>query len=282
MQTADDVEVVDPVDPELDPENPTDPVDPALEVDPVDPEDGEIEITLGDAAAPAAEEDDASAPEWVRNLRKENRELKRQLKDKEQSTPAAEPDAPTVGQRPTLADHDYDEDAYAAALDKWYADKKAVDDHKTAQQRKADEAKTEQQKVHTAYQTAASKLRVPDFKAAEETVIESLSETQQGIILHGADDPAKLVYVLGKYPDKLKQLALIANPTKFAFAVAKLERDVKVTPRNKPAPESTVTRGSGSRVTSDAKLEQLRKRAAETGNATELIAYQRQLRAAKK
>ena len=276
MQTAESVEVVDPVDPEIQ----TAPEDPALKVDPDNPEEyGEVEITLGDAVAPTAEEDDASAPEWVRNLRKENRELKRWRAEQEKKqSSTAEPEAPKVGQRPTLEDHDFDEEAYNAALDKWYADKKAADDHKAAQQRKADEAKEAQQKVQDAYKSAAQKLRVPDFKAAEDTVVESLSEVQQGIILHGSDDPAKLVYVLGKYPEKLKQLASIANPTKFAFAVAKLERDVKVTPRNKPAPESTVTGGSGSRVTGDAKLEELRKKAQSGGDVSELLAYQRKLR----
>lgn len=289
MQTADNAGVVvDPVDP-VDPDLIVDPVDPDdTQVDPVDPvdpaeDDGEIEITLGNVAAPATEEDDASAPEWVRNLRKENRELSRKLKDLEKSTPAAEPQKPTVGPRPTLADHDYDEDAYNAALDKWIDAKRAADDHEAAQQRKADEAKQEQQRVLDGYRNASAKLRVPDFKAAEETVAASLSEAQQGIILNGADDPAKLVYVLGKYPEELKKLASIANPVKFAFAVAKLEREVKVTTRTaKPSPETTMVTGSASKTGSDAKLEQLRKRAAETGNADELIAYQRKLRAQQK
>ena len=244
------------------------------------PEDeGEIEITLGEAAAPAAEEDDASAPEWVRNLRKENRELKRALKDREHPGTPAEPDAPVLGPRPTLADHDYDEDAHAVALDKWYADKKAVDDHKAGQQRKVDEAKAEQQKVLNTYQDAAKKLRVPDFKAAEETVVGALSEAQQGIILNGADDPAKLVYVLGKYPEKLKQLASIANPVKFAFAVSKLEREVKVTPRTKPNPESTIPTGSAARGGGNATLDRLRAEAEKTGDYSKVTAYKRQQRA---
>lgn len=271
-------EVVDPVDP-VDPVEVVDPADP-----PADPEDGEIEITLGTAAAPAAEEDDSEAPEWARNLRKVNREQARLIKELERkAVPAAADSAvPKLGPRPTMADHDYDEEAYGAALDKWYADKKSVDDHEAEQRRKVEDTQREVDRLNDSYRDASTKLRVPDFKAAEDAVKDGLTDAQRGIILHGADDPAKLVYVLGKYPEELKKLASIANPVKFAFAVAKLERDVKVTPRkDKPAPESVVGGGSASKAGSNAQLERLRAEAEKTGDYSKVVAFKAAQRAKK-
>src|SRR5207253_434524 len=100
--------------------------------------------------------------------------------------------------------------------------------------RKQQEA--QQQRVAT-YQSRAAELKVKDFKDAEEEVVGALSEAQQAI-LFGADDTAALVYALGKHPEKLKELASIKDPAKFAFAAAKLETQMKVTTRKpKVAPE---------------------------------------------
>jgi hypothetical protein len=249
----------------------------------IEEEDGEIEITLGDAAPPAAEEEDQEAPKWVKEVRTRNRELERELRElKKQAAqqPAQAPAVPKLGEKPSLASHEYDEEAYQAALDKWYSDKQAVDDHAKAQQRKQEEAQQSQQQVMTNYTEASKKLRVPDFKDVEELVSDALSAEQQGLILNGADDPAKLVYALGKSPDKLKELASIANPVKFAFAVAKLERDVKVTKRDKPAPETGLSRsGSASRTGNvDKTMERLEAEAEKTGDRTKIIAYRAELR----
>jgi hypothetical protein len=50
-------------------------------------------------------------------------------------------------------------------------------------------------------------------------------------MLQGADNPALVVYALGKNPKKAKELSEIKDPVKFAFAVAKLEKELKVTNR---------------------------------------------------
>lgn len=243
-------------------------------------DDGEVEITLGDAAAPAAEEE-GTAPEWVRQLRQENRDLKRQLKAKQQS-PEAEPEAPKVGPRPKLADYDFDEDKHEAALDEWLKAKKKADDHAAEQSNRQKEAEKEQQKLHASYADAAQKLRVPDFKDAEADVLEALSPTQQGILLAGLKgDAAKMIYALGKYPDELKKLASIANPVEFAFAAARLEQKVKVSTKSKPAPEggsiggSTAPRSGGGM---QGALDRAREKAAKTGDYTEVNRIRQQMR----
>lgn len=250
----------------------------------------ELVITLGDAPPPGADDgeqqDDTAAPTWVKELRKTNRELARKLKEAETKASAQqqqqqEPEAPTVGERPTLESSNYDEDDFNAALEKWFTDKQKVADYQQAQQRKVDEAKAGQQKVMDDYSQAAKKLKVPDFKASEDTVIEFLSADQQGLILNGADDPAKLVYVLGRHPDKLKAIASITNPVKFAFAVSKLEGEIKVSKRDKPAPESGRVTNSAGTVRNngtDKTLERLEREADASGDRSKVQQYQRSLK----
>jgi hypothetical protein len=129
-----------------------------------------------------------------------------------------------------------------------------------------------QSKLDT-YGKAKNSLKVPDYDEAEEAVQQSLDVTQQGIIVQGADNPALVVYALGKNPRKAQELSDIKDPVKFAFAVAKLEKELKVTKKAAPPPETTVkgtARVSGS---VDSTLDRLREKAAKTGDYTEVIRY---------
>jgi hypothetical protein len=133
------------------------------------------------------------------------------------------------------------------------------------------------------YGKAKAELRVKDFEDAEEVAQQVFSITQQGVLLQGADNPALVVYALGKNPAKAKELAEIKDPVKFAFAVAKLEKDLKVTNRRQaPAPERIVTGTGRSSGAVDSTLERLREDAARTGNMTKVIAYKAQKRSATK
>jgi len=113
-------------------------------------------------------------------------------------------------------------------------------------------------------------------------VQEVLSVTQQGILLQGSDNSALLVYALGKNPKRAKELSEIKDPVKFAFAVSKLESQLKVTKKTAPPPEKTPPSG-GARSTggSDEVLENLRAKAERTGDYTQILAYKRQLQSKK-
>lgn len=254
-------------------------------------EEGDVLITLGDAPPPGAadeEEEDESAPEWVKEVRKTNRELNRknremelELKQLKAPKVPVEPDAPTVGTKPTLESCEYDEEAFEKALTKWHDDKRLVDEYQTTQQRKQQERQEENDRVLKSYQEASQKLKVPDFKEAEQLVSITLSDVQKALILEGAASPATLVYALGRSPEKLKELAAITNPLKFTIAFAKLEEKVKVTKRTeKPGPESTIQRTGGqSRLGGvDKTLERLEAEAEKTGDRTKIVAYKRSLR----
>jgi hypothetical protein len=245
------------------------------------PEPDEVTVSIGDDAPPA-EDEERAAPEWVRDLRKQHRELQRKVREYEAREQQAAPAGPKpVGPKPKLEDHDYDTDRYETALESWYAQKAAADKAEREAQKQAEEAQKAWQAKLDGYGKAKADLKVRDYDEAEHTVMETLNVTQQGVVLQGAENPALVVYALGKNPKKAKELAALTDPVKFAFAVAKLEAQLKVTPRTKaPAPERVLPAGtapvSGG---SDSTLERLREEAARTGDMTKVVAYKRQLAA---
>lgn len=239
--------------------------------------DGEVVVSIGDEQLP----EEKPAPRWVKELRKSQRELQREnreLKSKLESSTRTETKPVQLGPKPTLDGCDYDSEKFEAELAAWF-DRKREADQLELNARAAQEAQEREwgEKLK-AYQSAKADLRVRDYDDAEEAVQQVLNMTQQGVLLEGADNPALLVYALGKNLSKAKELAAITSPVKFAFAVAKLEKELKVSSRSKqaPAPEKTVS-GTG-RISGsvDSHLERLREEAARTGNISKVMAYKRQ------
>jgi hypothetical protein len=201
-------------------------------------DDEEVIVSFGDEAAPASEE----APEWVRDLRKRNRELERELAEAKKAKPA---DIPEVGNKPTLESCEYDEERFEQEFNAWVDRKSKAEAAKSEAQKAEEEARTRYQAKVEAYGTQKQSLGVKDFDTAEAEVLGALNQAQQAILIHGAENKAQLVYALGKHPEKLRQLASIADPIEFAFAAARLEGQTKME-RRKPAtqPESKVS-GAG-------------------------------------
>jgi hypothetical protein len=253
-------------------------------VDEEEPEDTEeVVVSIGEEAPPP--EEHTPAPEWVKELRKTNRELQRQnreLQGKLQAAPT-EIKPVVIGNKPKLEDHDYDADKYELALTEWFDRKRQADDVNAKQEAEVMNQQKEWRAKLDGYGKAKAELRVKDFEDAEEVAQQVFSITQQGVLLQGADNPALVVYALGKNPAKAKELAEIKDPVKFAFAVAKLEKDLKVTNRRQaPAPERIVTGTGRSAGAVDSTLERLREDAARTGNMTKVIQYKAQKRSVSK
>ena len=83
----------------------------------------------------------------------------------------------------------------------------------------------------------------------------------------------------GKNKKKLEELSSIKDPVKFAFAVAKVEAQLKVTNKKRiPKPETTIKSSGGSASAVDSTLERLREEALKTGNMTKLHEYKRKQR----
>lgn len=241
-------------------------------------DDAEDVVVSIDGESPPQEEE-VRAPDWVRELRKSNREKERKIRELEAklTTTATENKPVALGAKPSLEECDYDSDLYESKLSDWY-DRKRDADQAEAQARKSQQAEADawSEKL-TSYNKAKASLKVRDYEESEAIVLDNLSETQQGIIIHGSDNPALLIYALGKNTKRAKELASINDPVKFTFAVAKLETQLKVTNRKaSTAPERTIANGGG-RLSGaiDSTLDRLRAEALQTGDLSKVMAYKR-------
>ena len=252
---------------------------PAEDVEAEEPD--EVVVSIGEEE-PQQQEEPAHAPEWVRELRKTNRELKRQNQELQGRLQQTAPVQQTVqlGKKPTLEDHDYDAEKFEQSLESWYDRKRQTDEQQAKQDAELQNQNRAWQAKLDGYTKAKAELRVKDFEDAEAVAQELFSVVQQGVMLQGADNPALVVYALGRNPKKAKELAEIKDPVKFAFAVAKLEKEMKVTSRRTaPPPERVVTGTARNSGSVDSTLERLREEAARTGNMSKVVAYKRQKKA---
>lgn len=239
--------------------------------------DDDVVVSIGEESPP--QEEEQRAPEWVRELRKANREKEREIRElKARLTATATETKPVaLGPKPTLDACDYDSEEYEKKLADWYEQKRHADTAEAEAQAQRDaEAKAWQDKLDS-YAKARATLKVRDYEDAEAVALETFNVTQQGIVLQGSDNPALIIYALGKNTTKAKELASITDPVKFAFAVAKLETQLKVTNRKAAAaPERTITTGGG-RISGsvDSTLDRLRDEALKTGDMSKVMAYKR-------
>ena len=266
---------------QAEPETPTEPTASEAETP---PEGGEqqateatpddVEITIGDSPTPKEE----PAPEWVKELRRKAREDARRIKELEAEREAlkatAAPAVPTLGKKPTLDDHDYDAEKFEAALEGWHEQKRKVEAAKANAEAKAQEERKGWQAKLAAYSEAKTKLGVSDYDDAEAVVQDTLSVAQQSILLAGCENPALVAYALGKAPAKAKELAAMTDPVKFAFALAKLESQIKMTKKSPPPSEKPIT-GTARATGTDSTLEKLRQEAERTGDYSKVVAHKR-------
>ena len=248
-----------------------------LEDDAEEDDEDEVVISIGEESP--TQDEEARAPAWVRELRKSNREKERKIRELEAklNTTATETKPVALVSKPTLENCDYDSDEYEQKLADWYEQKREYDAAEANAKAQQDaEAKAWQNKLDS-YAKAKSSLKVRDYDEAEATALDTFNVTQQGIVLQGSDNPALLIYAIGKSTKRAKELAAITDPVKFAFAVAKLETQLKVTNRRaSTSPERTITT-SGGRVSGsiDSQLERLRAEALKTGDLSKVMEYKR-------
>lgn len=250
----------------------------------------EVIVTIGDDPPPQdeVEAEAERAPTWVKELRKNYRELQRknrELEDKlKVSSQPAPPTVPVLGKKPELADFKYDTDEYEIAVAEWFEQKRVVDAAQAEADAKAKRLQDAWAERLQFYDKTKKELKVANYDEAEAAVQAMFDITQQGIIVKIADNPALVFHALGTFEKEAKELSAIKDPQLFIKAVARLETKLKVHNRKKPPqPELSTVRGNG-RVSGavDATLERLREEAARTGDTSKVVAYKRQKKLAAK
>lgn len=247
-------------------------------------ESDEFEIVI-DGEEPEKSDDEFSgqpAPEWVKDLRKKDRENQKRIKELETELSVHQvPKSVELGEKPTLDSAGYDTDEFEKQLEDWYTKKAQFDQQESAKRTEQEVAQKQWQERLTSYETkkTAIKSKVNDFEEAEEVARDALDKTQQGILIHGADNPEMLIYHLGKNPKKAKELAGVKDPILFAFKLAKIDAQLKVQQRKPQTSPERKLGGSGSlNGTTDSTLNKLRAEAAKTGDYTKVGAYKKQMR----
>jgi len=269
-------------------ENPEVSEEEAPEVDEETQEEEEEEddrvVMIGDEEPSEEEEEESQeAPKWVKTVRRVNREQEREIKRlKKQLEEVAKPQEKPLelGPKPTLESSKFDDKKFEQDLITWHEQKRKVEEQQKAKEKEVAAQNKAWQEKQERYVSLKQEHSFKDFQDAEEVVSDTFNQTQQGIIVQGADDPALLVYALGKNPKKLEELAKITDPVVFAFKLAKLEAQLKVTNRKAPAPEKRVTGGKTGAGSTDRTLERLREEAAKTGDYSKVAAYKRKLKGA--
>lgn len=263
-----DEEQIIPVDddpPEDDPDNPD-----------VNDEADEPVIMFGDEPAPADVPE--TAPDWAKKLRKDYRALQQENAALKKGTPPVKIE---VGERPKLAEFNYDEDAHDAAVAQWIERRDAAKAQEAEAERAQKTVAQTWQSELAAYGQKKAELAIPGKDEAEEEATSQLTQIQQAIIVKGADNPALVVVALGKNPAKLAAISDIEDPVKFAFAIAKLEKELKVTTRKPPEVEGTV-KGSAPLAQSsrEKQLKAIDEKIARGGDVSKLLEQRRKLRTA--
>lgn len=237
----------------------------------------EIILQVGDdELAPESEE---SAPQWAKDLRKQNRELQAKLAEKERGDVTPQPTVADPGPRPKIADFDYDEEKFDAATDEWLTKRTQFDREKERLDKLAQDAEAKKQKLVEKF--TAQKDRIsrsyPDYDLVESRVTAKMSPIQQNAIvaLSPYVDSAGIIYAAGKNPELLAELSKAEDPIEFIVKLVNKSQTIKAVARSKETAPPPVREISGttshSRASVDRLLDAAERKADRTGDRTEVI-----------
>ncbi|HGY1166560.1 TPA: phage capsid protein [Citrobacter braakii] len=227
----------------------------------------EYSLRIGDEEISLTEEDDdhvagQPAPQWVKDLRKNNREKDKELRElrcqleQVQSRPAEQQpqkQSDVIPPKPTLESCDYDEAAFEQAVTDWHENKNRVEQSKQKQQRQQQELQERYNERIAKHNERAAKLPVKDYAETEAIVRSELPSLQQSVLIHAADEGSELIaYALGKNPQLRQRVAAETDPIRAAFLLGQISKQVSLAPKAKKAikPEPEV-RGGGADAKQD-------------------------------
>lgn len=242
-----------------------------------DAEDGEDqEVVFGDEAP--KEEPESST---MRHMRKLNRETQKELREaRKQLEELKKPVAiKQLRAEPTLEDHLYDEPSYKADLKKFYQEELEFKNEQLNAEKKQQEVQQEFQGKIKAFNDSFTALSFKDKDDALQEVMANLDGNQQGVLLDAVDNPAMIVYALGKNPSKLADLSKEKNLVRLGSKLAKMETQLKVISRKpKTKPDTPIQGTGGLGGVMDKTHAKLQEEARRTKNYTKLFAYEKTIK----
>lgn len=263
------------------------------DIDPESP-DGEAEESAEEAEELAvtfegveAEEEEEKGESWVTQLRKNDREKTKRLKELERELEMVKSGGKLdeLGPEPTIENptgnpaDEYDTEKFKQAYSAWI--KKKAEHEKRAEAQKSQERQAQEQwnTKLAEYGKQKSSIRVADYEEAESEVTTILSEAQQSVLVKAAKNSALMVYGLGKNRKLLEELAKKTDLVEFTWAAAQLEMKMQSNKKpSVPPPEKTVSGGRAAPV-GGRNLDSLKAKADKSGDWTEYLAAKRKAKA---
>jgi len=191
--------------------------------------------------------------------------------------PDPEPDIPA---RPkSVEDFDWDVERFNSALDAHLAGKDEHSAWKAREEKRLSERTAHEAERGQKFEQQRKALGVRDYEARAALVRDRLSEEQLFHLIDKSDNPAQIIYALGRSESRLDALASEQDIGAFIFKLGQNSKDIKVTKKTAPTPESRVRGASAPMaIGGDKQLEKLEKDAAKTGDRTKLIQYRQSLK----
>lgn len=246
---------------------------------------GFLTVDLGGDDDEDEGEEHQSAP--FKALRQKTREQQKRIKELEREKRERESaqEQQELGERPTLAGCEYDDQRFEQELLAWNDRKRALDQQKEAEQEKAQAVQARYNERLAVYNTSkrdlAEQANIDSFDDVETEVVEAIGSSVAAVMIANSKTPALAMLALHKNPGIQKEIAEIEDPASRIWKLAQLDATMKVTGmKKKPAPERRMknTNGSGDRPLD--KLDRLRAQARETGDFTAVNQYKREVRKA--
>lgn len=227
------------------------------------------------------QEEEEQAPNWVKELRRKNREDQKRIRELEaklngQSTPQQSNQPP---KKPKIEEFDYDADEFEKAMDKYVDAKSAYDREQDRQRAIQEESEKEWGKVVNAYESGKTKFPADKMKEAEEEVVSVLPMPRRAMLMDAAEDSTLLTFALGTNPETLRKLAAIKSDAKYIAQLARIEMNIKAQPKNKtaPPPERTISGSGKTPGASSSNLDRLKADADKSGDYTKYFNEKRRL-----
>ncbi|MGP2520467.1 phage capsid protein [Pantoea ananatis] len=231
-----------------------------------DGQEEDYSLRIGDEEIPLSDDSDdhidgQPAPQWVKELRKNNREkdkelreLRRQL-EQVQSRPveAKQAESDAIPPKPTMESCDWNDEAFEQAMTDWHEKKSRAEQAKQQKERQQQEYQQRFQQRVDAHKQRAAKLPVKDYQEMEEIVRSEVPDLQKEILIHAADEGSELIaYALGKNPQLRQRVAAETDPIRAAFLLGQISKQVSLAPKARKATKpEPVVRGGGADAKQD-------------------------------
>lgn len=233
--------------------------------------------------------DDAQnrAPNWLRDLRKENRAKDRRIRELELEIARGRAESPeaSIGAEPNPDDYEMWEEAGKAKFRTDYAAWISKKTQLEAQQRRQQEDRDDQDRKFLERKEKVARVGATlagDYEERIQVVKDTLDDVQFGLLVGEAGDPkiaAQMLYLLSHENnyETLNRLASIKNPIRYHREIVLMEAGMKSQIRTKsaPPPDRQIRSSVSGAAVVDNQLSRLREEARNTGDYSKLMDFQR-------